>query len=140
MATPSITRDRGNKVVVAFTDGRRLKGYIYNFSPFKNSFRLFPSDELVEGPGVDVEMSELKAVFFVKEFAGQGNFRESAVSAPSIHARKIEVTFADGEELLGTTQGYDPNRLGFFVFSLDSESNNTRIFVVNQNVRHVRWV
>lgn len=40
MATPDILDNR-NKAVVAFLDGRRLKGYIYNFSAQKDRFRLF---------------------------------------------------------------------------------------------------
>lgn len=43
--------------------------------------------------------------------------------------KKIQVDFKDGEILVGYSQGFTPNRPGFFVFPADPESNNDRIFV-----------
>jgi hypothetical protein len=53
------------------------------------------------------------------------------------HGRRIAVTFQDGEELSGTTEAYNPQKLGFFMFPLDPNSNNLRIFVINNNVRQI---
>jgi len=39
MATPSQTPDKSNRAVVAFADGRRMRGYIFDFSAIKDSFR-----------------------------------------------------------------------------------------------------
>ena len=41
MSTPPKTPENRNKAVIAYLDGHRLKGYIYNFSAMKDSFRLF---------------------------------------------------------------------------------------------------
>ena len=35
MATPSQTPDKSNRAVVAFADGRRMRGYIFDFSAIK---------------------------------------------------------------------------------------------------------
>ena len=45
MATPSQTPDKSNRAVVAFADGRRLRGYIFDFSAIKDSFRLSPEED-----------------------------------------------------------------------------------------------
>ena len=49
-------------------------------------------------------------------------------------------TFKDGEELLGTTQGYQPDRPGFFVIPADPESNNERCYVVASATEEVSFV
>jgi hypothetical protein len=50
---------------------------------------------------------------------------------------KIKITFFDGEILIGTTHGYTPEREGFFVAPLESDSNNLRIFVISSAVKKV---
>jgi len=40
------------------------------------------------------------------------------------------VIIKDQEIPVGTTQGYDPGRPGFFVIPADTEANNERVFVV----------
>ena len=130
--------DSMNRAVVAFLDGRRLKGYLLNFSALKESFRLFSNDRAGQQSGSDICMKDLKAIFFVKDFAGNPDYQE----APSVdghkHGRKVVVTFKDGEQLSGTTEAYNPQKLGFFMFPLTENSNNLRIFVINKNVRQVK--
>jgi hypothetical protein len=138
MGTPAKTPDRLNKVVVGFLGGRRLKGYAYDFSPLKDSFNLLPRENPLQGKAVKVEIKDLKALFFVRDFAGKPEYCESQLSGIPLHGRKIEVSFGDGEKIVGTTEGYNPQRLGFFVFPADPKSNNIRIFVVTKNTREVR--
>ena len=52
----------------------------------------------------------------------------------------MEVTLADGECLVGTTEGYNPKRLGFFLIPPHPQGNNLRVFVVNASVREVKWL
>jgi hypothetical protein len=122
-----------NKVVVACLDGQRLKGYIANFLPTRDSFRLFPAENSPLDAGKDIRLSALKAIFFVKDFAGHSEHRDTYDVNAAGHGRKIEVTFPDGEKIIGTTEGYNPQKPGFFVFPADPESNNIRVFVVNRN-------
>lgn len=138
MATPPVALGRGNKAVVAYLDGRRLKGYIFDFSAAKEHFRLLPQEEPLQHQGSDVAFKDLKAVFFVKDFIGNKDYQESKNLEPAKHGRRIEVTFKDGETVAGTTEGYNPQKIGFFVFPADPNSNNIRIFVVNKNVTQVK--
>jgi len=50
------------------------------------------------------------------------------------------VTFRDGEKLVGTSEAYNPQKLGFFLFPADGKSNNSRIFIVNKNVQKVKFL
>lgn len=140
MVTPPKSLERANKVVVAYLDGKRLKGYVYDFSALKDRFRLFPAEDPLHHEATDIDIKDLKAVFFVKDFAGRPGYHESQLTEATKHGRKIEVTFSDGEQILATTEGYNPQRLGFFVFPIDAQSNNLRIFVVNKNIRQAKWV
>jgi hypothetical protein len=137
MSSLPVPQDKMNRVVVAFLDGRRLKGYVFNFSALKESFRLFPNQPEDQKTGTDVLMKDLKAVFFVKDFVGNRDYKEAPSTNGVKHGRKAVVTFKDGEELSGATEAYNPQKLGFFMFPLDPSSNNLRIFVVNKNVRQV---
>ena len=134
-----------NKVVVAYLDGRRLHGRVYDFSPLNDVFRLAQERELVQKnpsqkQGTEISLRDLKAIFFVKDFRGNRHYKESRKIEDGKPGRKIEVTFFDGEKIVGTTQGYNPNNKGFFVFPADAKSNSLRIFVVNWNVRDVKFL
>jgi Family of unknown function (DUF6982) len=51
--------------------------------------------------------------------------------------RRIRVVFSDGEEITGTTQAYQPGRVGFFIVPADVHSNTERCFVVAAATREV---
>ena len=139
MATPNVLDNR-NKAVVAFLDGRRLKGYIYNFSAQKDRFRLFLEQDTLQREGTDVQMQELKAVFFAKDFVGNSEYTESQALTSQNGCRKAEVTFRDGEKLVGTTDAYNPQKIGFFLVPADPRSNNLRVFVIAKNTTQIRWI
>jgi hypothetical protein len=129
-----------NKVVVGYLDGRRLRGCVYDFSPLKDTFRLVQDRDSAQKKPTEISLKDLKAVFFVKDFKGNSKYRESQKVEEGKPGRKIEVTFFDGEKIVGTTQGYNPNHKGFFVFPADAKSNSLRVFVVNWNVRDVKFL
>ena len=139
MATPS-TLDNRNRAIVAFLDGRRLKGYIYNFSAQKDRFRLFLEQDTQQREGTDVQMKELKAIFFARDFAGNREYTESREPTSQNQGRKAEVTFRDGEKLVGTTDAYNPQKIGFFLVPVDPRSNNLRVFVITKNATEIRWI
>jgi hypothetical protein len=138
MVDPPISAGKMNRAVVAFLDGQRLKGYILNFSPLKDSFKLFPNEPTQKQPGSDIFIKDLKAIFFVKDFAGNPDYKKAPRDDGPKHGRKIGVTFKDGEELSGTTEAYNLQKLGFFMFPLGKDGNNLRVFVINRNVRQVK--
>lgn len=139
MASPPVSSDTMNRAVVAFLDGRRVKGCLLNFSAIKESFRLFSNDNVHQQPGNDIFMKDLKAIFFVKDFAGDSARKDSAESGSAKRGRKVVVTFKDGEQVSGSTEAYNPQKLGFFLFPLADDTNNLRIFVVNRNVAQVQF-
>ncbi len=126
-----------NKVVVAFLDGRRLKGIVYNFSAETGAFDLHPPENPLQERGARVEIKDLKAIFFVKDLAGRPEGHAHPTGEPPVHGRTIEVTFSDGEQVLGRTEAYNPRKLGFFMFPTDPKSNNLRIFIINKNVSNI---
>jgi hypothetical protein len=128
-----------NKVVVRYADGRTVKGTTSDFVPAKD---LFHVTEAASPPGtrpLEVRTADLKAVFFVRDLAGDPQHRERNEFDPThpVVGRHIRVEFADGEVLVGTTQGYQPNRPGFFLEPADDESNIERCYVVAAAVRNV---
>jgi hypothetical protein len=137
--TPSGS-DHRNKAIVAFLDGRRLKGYIYNFSAQKVGFRLFLEQDTLQREGTNVQMKDLKAIFFARDFVGNREYSESQTLTGQNQGRKAEVTFRDGEKLVGTTDAYNPQKLGFFLVPADPRSNNLRVFVITKNATHIRWI
>jgi hypothetical protein len=129
------------KVVARYVDGRIAKGLSQDFFPNKDRFHIYVADK-PPGEAVEVLLKELKAVFFVKDFVGNAQYNERKEYMPEDKpsGRKIEVTFADGEVLVGTTLGYDPKRAGFFLFPADPKSNNVRVFAVTTAVKKVRYL
>ncbi len=137
--TPNL-RTQANKVVVAFLDGRRVRGYVYNFSAVRDAFSVFPQENSRKQDAVEIKMNDLKAIFFVKDFAGNREYQDDAFPDLLKRGRKIEAAFSDGETLVGATEAYHPQKSGFFMFLADPKSNNTRVFVVNKNLRHIKFL
>jgi hypothetical protein len=129
------------KVVVRYGDGRVVKGMTQDFFPNKDRFHLRSDTTASEEPA-EVLIRDLKAVFFVKDFDGKPGYNERKEynNGDKAQGRKVEILFVDGEKLVGSTLGYDPNRLGFFLFPVDPESNNMRVFAVTAAVKSVRYI
>ena len=111
-----------------------MKGWVDNFNPNKEIFFLHPLKEYSPQEKVDIRLKDLKAVFFVKDFAGDSNYQKVRTfegyewNAPT--ERPVLVHFRDGERLYGTTYSYNPNKIGFFVYPIDHNDNSLRIFVI----------
>jgi hypothetical protein len=129
-----------SKLVVRYLDGRVIKGHTLDFSSTKDSFHLLPVDN--PSNSVEVRLAQIKAVFFVKDFMGQREYDERLEFDGShpVMGRKIQVTFNDGEVLVGTSEVYMPNRKGFILFPADRRSNSEKVFVVNAAVREVKFM
>jgi hypothetical protein len=126
-----------NKVALRFKDGRVIKGTTQDFMPGKPIFHIQAAGQ---GQPEEVRSEDLKAVFFVKDFAGRPDYTESREfpAAPQAgKGRKIAVLFNDGELLTGYTLGYDPKRPGFFVMPTDEQCNNERVYVLRSAVQDV---
>jgi len=129
----------GSAVVVRFVDGRILKGTTHDFAPLKPGFHVTNRDNPV-ARAVAVSISELKGVFFVRTYDGNPKHIENRDLAHAKgQGRKILVTFADGEVLGGFTTGYSKDKQGFFLVPVDSEANNSRVYVVSAAVKKIEW-
>jgi hypothetical protein len=131
-----------NKIVIHYQDGRLAKGITNDFFPNKESFHLIPADTYSGTIPMDVRVPELKALFFVRKFDGNPHYEDKKEFDPAknLIGRKIKVTFKDGELMVGVTNGYDPNRPGFFVTPVDPISNIDRCFVVKAATREVSFL
>src|SRR5262245_65402323 len=112
------------KVVVHFRDGRLLKGYTSDLTPNKSNFRLTPIDWGGESQTIEVET--LKAVFFVKDFAGDSTYNEKkafAPDAPYVPGR-VEFHMEDGESLVGVVLDYQPDEAGLFLVQADPNAED----------------
>jgi hypothetical protein len=129
------------KVVVRYVDGRVVKGVTQDFFPNKDCFHLSSDTTTSEEPA-EVLIRDIKAVFFVRDFDGNPGYNERKEynNGDKAQGRKVEILFVDGEKLVGSTLGYDPNRLGFFLFPVDPESNNIRVFAVTAAIKSVRYI
>ncbi len=127
------------KVVARYRDGRIVKGFTQNFFHTKDLIHLFPPEN-PSGPSKGIIMNDLKAVFFVRDFEGDPRYRERKryLEGEKPWGHRIEVTFSDGEVLVGSSLGYGPNRPGFFVVPADPGCNNIRVFVVTAAIEKVR--
>lgn len=128
-----------NKVVVHALSGRLLKGTTQDFFPNRPTFHVNPSDG---GQPLEVRSKQLKAVFFVRDFAGNANRRDvrGFLSSPgeTAQGKKLAVRFKDGEFLCGYSLSYSPDRDGFFMFPADPGSNNLRVYVLTAATAEVK--
>ena len=124
-----------NKIVARFRDGRMVKGSTGDFVPAKEFFHVAPSEAPKGTKPTMVQVKDLKAIFFVKDFTGRPDYtprNEFEGDKAPAGARRIKVVFADGEVIVGTTQGYQPGRPGFFMVPADQADNNIeRCYVVS---------
>jgi hypothetical protein len=122
------------RVVVRYLDGRLLKGFCDDFSPSTGRIPVWPRPEAPRESRIFVPLAQLKAVFFVHDLEGGAHRGPENQCEPG---RRIEVTFADGETLSGTTLSYSRSASGFFVYPVDTTSNNSRTYVMSGAVRNV---
>ncbi len=126
------------KVVARFNDGRMTCGYTNDFHPSKTQLHLSPNPR--HGESTVISLSQLKALFFVREFRGDPTRIDTKVFSETAQGRKIEVTFHDNEIILGSTLSYRSEGNGFFLQPADPRSNNLRVFVTAAGMQQVRFL
>ena len=125
-----------NRIVVKFKNRSVLKGKTNDFFPNRNRFHM----ELTDGSIRDIVVEDLKAIFFVKDFEGNKDHKDSYNDVISNAGRKTKVKFKDGEIIYGYTLGYSPDRQGFYLTPADLGGNNERIFIVTSATENVQFV
>jgi hypothetical protein len=126
MKGPSSTRKR---VVVRKLDKGLVKGFLDPNGYLASEIEVLDR----EGRLVHVPMSEIKAVFFVRDFEGNPERAERKVfrSRPRLAGLWVRMTFKDTEvlEALLPNNLLDVDPLGYLVTPPDVYSNNVRIFI-----------
>ena len=126
-----------NKIVVHILNGPIIKGHTTDFNKDAEKFNLQDPDTRIS---TEVEISRLKAIFFVKDSEGNKDYQERHDFDRAGLGKKIRVRFIDGETVVGYTTGYSPDRPSFFLFPADPHSNNERIFVITAATEKVEFL
>jgi len=127
-----------HKVVVRYKNGTVAKGTTSDFAPNRTTFTL-NHEPPVSGEPATISYDELKAIFFVRSFQGNREYRDQKLRKPEgTIGRRYLLTFTDGETMRGTALGVNLSRYGFLLFPADSGSNNKRIFVMHSAVKVLR--
>jgi hypothetical protein len=119
-----------NKIVVHDKGGTVLKGTTADFLPKRPLFHIAVGG--MHGEEVKkIFVDNLKAIFFVKDFSGNRDYKETkdVLDSPS-SGKKIRAIFRDGEIVSGHTHALNLNQPGFFLVPADPQSNNERVFIV----------
>jgi len=130
------------KAVVKYQNGEIIKGWVENFKPDRQSFILFPLIEYSEEERMEIDFNSLKAVFFVKDFIGDKDYKKvrtfNVVLKITPSQRKLIVNFVDGEHIYGTSHSYGKYKVGFFVYPIDPKDNSDRMFVIHKAIESIR--
>jgi hypothetical protein len=138
------------KAVIRFSGGGLLKGYLLDFSPYISEIAV-EETETAEVRKIGIE--DIKAVFFVKSFEGDHEYREKkAYGTTRVKGNRVIVRFNDGESMVGFLEGdfpwehgfflsrQDSGMKGFFLLPVDEDANNTKVFVLASSVKAVTVV
>lgn len=138
---------KSEKVVIQFGT-KAIKGYLE--SPTLDTIGEFLDNASQSAPETfrvrhldsdiveDISSKDVKAVFYVNSFEGDGSHKELNFyrRAPIVHGIWMRVQFLDGEVMEGIVHNsirylIDP---GFFLLPTDPDSNNKLIYVVKSRL------
>lgn len=139
-AEPSRIPAGWQRVVVRYVDDTVLRGYTNDFHPDRAHLHLCPTVACPAAERLMVPVARLKAVFFVRDLHGDPHRVDRQAFDHLPRGRRLEVTFRDGEVIVGSTMNYKPQGQGFFLQPADSRGNNVRVYVVTGAIRHLRFV
>lgn len=118
-----------HKIVAHFIDHGIIKGTSMDVDPGRPRCHILTE----ERGNVEVDLTQVKALYFVKEFGGKPGYDEHREPLSGdqrlLGSRLVRIRFQDGEEQAGLMNRYPPNRPFFFLLPVDPESNNIRILV-----------
>jgi len=126
-----------NKIVLHFLNKKIVKGVTSNFLPNKKMFHI---EEMDTKKSIEVDIGQLKGIFFVKTHEGNKQYKEKKHIVRTGLGRKIMVKFRDGETAIGYTTGFSRDRAGFYLFPSDPDSNTIKIFVVIDATQEIAFL
>jgi len=116
-----------NKIVIRYANGEVRKGTKEDFFPYKDILDFKDKDN---GSYHEINMKDLKAVFFVKTFEGNPNYHEKYNIEKIGSGKKVMVHFKDTEKMVGYFHRYSPTKTGFILIPADPYCNNEKVFVI----------
>lgn len=126
------------KVVAHFIDHDIVKGTSADVDPGRPRCHIQSS----ERGTVEVDLTQVKALFFVRDFDGKPEYDEAQHpqqgDARLRGSRTVQLTFSDGETLGCLMNRYPPTRQFFYALPMDHRSNNIRILVNRDAVARMR--
>lgn len=138
------------KVIFRFNNGQIINGHLKDFSSDLTDLHL---EEASNGHHRTVKIEELKALFFVRSFEGDKEYKEKkAYGIKRSRGKRVFIRFKDGESLVGFLEGDVPWEKGFFLSKLgtgmkgfyllpvDEDTNNLKVFVIASSVNDVTVV
>ncbi|MGH9442059.1 MAG: DUF6982 domain-containing protein [Thermoanaerobaculia bacterium] len=128
------------RVVVHLKDGSLIRGTVARFPPRGSAFdvAMVPGSTLKQ-----VDLGDVKAVFFVKQFRGRPGYRESKTfpgPPGSGLSGRVRVLCVDGEVLVGYCPLYQSGQAGLFLYPPDRKSNNERVYLLASAIRKLEFV
>jgi hypothetical protein len=128
------------KVVAHYIDHTVVKGTSLDVDPSRPRCHVLTA----ERGAVEVELKDLKALYFVRDLTGKPQYNETHEVKTGDDrlrgSRQVVLVFQDGEKLGGLMNRYPPNRPFFFVLPMDPQSNNIRILVNRDALAEIKPV
>jgi hypothetical protein len=127
-----MTESNNHEVVLRFRDGHLTRAVLTrDFTPL--DFAVEAESE--EGEKLRVNISDLKAVFFLKDPGRrEAELQIGGVVIDPPQGAPARVEFFDGEVIHGIVQEYRMENSGFFLYPTSPESNNEKVFVVARSI------
>jgi hypothetical protein len=125
-----------SEMLLVFRHGRRLQGYTRAFSGADATLDLWPSRAALPRERQVVPLALLRTIRVVRDFDGEGSSLSDGPDITSAFPR-VEVAFKNGQLIRGLTPGYDPGRLGFWLFPGRSP-DVLRLYAVSSAVAEIR--
>jgi hypothetical protein len=127
-----------SEVIVRLIRGKLVKGYTYAFHPSRSDLDVFPSPNAPERLKQTIALPQVRTILFVRELTEQGLTVPPTPTSPRASDRKVEVTFSDGDTIVGTTPALHDTPHGFLLHPATGGEHDLRMFVVASAVAHVR--
>ena len=122
------------KAVIHYRSGTLLRARLRFFE--SNRTEILGED--LSGRPINVPLDGIKAIFFVREYEGEGHDHGEPPPPAAAPGLPVAVRFEDGEVIEGTVSAYPPPRPGFYLTPLVPGGNNRTIFVPTNAAVEVR--
>lgn len=123
------------KIIARTRGGKCFKGYLKDGRFLTRGILRMTT---LDGQELPVDLTQLKGVFFVRDFEGNKNHLENKIltSDPEQQGLRVRLRFEDNETMEGVVENHLDfiQSNAFFFWPADPEANNNLIFVVKSSL------